>query len=150
MKFKKIEKIIKAGLSEEEINQVKTKFKNANWSQYELFNPDVLDDYDVWDELTDTIKYDYLTDEQKENIDSKDVEKIIGMTFEEFCNKRQNFIDSREREDKLEKYKEDLNVLETILDTQVHKLNFSYDFIDKLYSDKYDLNKKIIELKGNK
>lgn len=150
MKFKKIEKIIKAGLSEEEINQFKTKFKNDTWTEYEIYNPDVVDNYDAWDELADIIKYDYLTDEQKENVDSKDIEKIVGMTFEEFSNKRQNFIDRRERQDKFEKYKEDLNVLESILDEKVHQLNFSYDFIEKLYSDKYDLEKKIEQIEGKK
>lgn len=147
MKFTKIIKA-KQNLSQEEIAIIKEKLNLNNWSDDEIYNPDT--EMDAWELLTDIIDSDYLTEEQKERSEMQDYEAILGMTWEQFNEKRNQLIESRKSENNLEKYKEDLYVLKDILDTEVHKLNFSYDFIEQLYSDKYDLEKKIEEFEGKK
>lgn len=147
MKFTKIIKA-KQNLSQEEIAIIKEKLNLNNWSDDEIYNPDT--EMDAWELLTDIIDSDYLTEEQKERAEMQDYEAILGMTWEQFNEKRNQLIESRKLENNLEKYKEDLYVLKDILDTEVHKLNFSYDFIEQLYSDKHDLEKKIEEFEGKK
>lgn len=140
-------KLIKASLTEQEINQAKNKFNSYKWSDIELYNPDVDDDYEAWDRLIDIIKDDYLEDNQ--NADPKDYEKIIGMTFEEFKNKRQEVLNKRSNNNKLEKLKEDLSTLENIIDDINERgLNFDYSFLNQLTQDRYDVEDKIKELEG--
>lgn len=147
MKFTKIIKA-KQNLSEQEISDIRKRLNLNSWSDDEIYNPDT--EMDAWELLTDIIDSDYLTEEQKERAEMQDYESILGMTWEQFNEKRNQLIESRKSENNLEKYKEDLYVLKDILDTEVHKLNFSYDFIEQLYSDKYDLEKKIKESEGKK
>lgn len=147
MKFTKIIKA-KQNLSEQEISDIRKRLNLNSWSDDEIYNPDT--EMDAWELLTDIIDSDYLTEEQKERAEMQDYESILGMTWEQFNEKRNQLIESRKSENNLEKYKEDLYVLKDILDTEVHKLNFSYDFIEQLYSDKYDLEKKIEESEGKK
>ena len=147
MKFTKIIKA-KQNLSEQEISDIRKRLNLNSWSDDEIYNPDT--EMDAWDLLIDIIDSDYLTEEQKERAEMQDYEAILGMTWEQFNEKRNQLIESIKSEDNLEKYKEDLYVLKDILDTEVHKLNFSYDFIEQLYSDKYDLEKKIEESEGKK
>lgn len=145
MKFTKIIKA-KQNLSEQEISNIRKRLNLNSWSDDEIYNPDT--EMDAWELLTDIIDSDYLTEEQKERAEMQDYESIIGMTWEQFNEKRNQLIESKKSENNLEKYKEDLYVLKDILDTEVHKLNFSYDFIEQLYSDKYDLENKIKTLEG--
>ena len=147
MKFTKIVKA-KQNLSEQEIADIKKRLNLNNWSDDEIYNPNT--EMDAWELLTDIIDSDYLTEEQKERAEMEDYEAILGMTWEQFDEKRNQLIESRKSENNLEKYKNDLEVLLEILDEKVHQLNFSYDFMEQLYSDKYDLEKKIEEQKGNK
>lgn len=145
MKFIKLVKA-KQNLSEQEIADIRKRFNLNSWSDDEIYNPDT--EMDAWELLTDIIDSDYLTEEQKERAEMEDYESIIGMTWEQFNEKRNQLIESKKSENNLEKYKEDLYVLKDILDTEAHKLNFSYDFIEQLYLDKYDLENKIKTLEG--
>ena len=147
MKFTKIVKA-KQNLSQEEIAIIREKLNLNNWSDDEIYNPDT--EMDAWELLTDIIDSDYLTEEQKERAEMQDYEAILGMTWEQFNEKRDQLKETKKSSEKLEKYKEDLRVLEDILDEKVHQLNFSYDFMEQLYSDKYDLEKKIEEFEGKK
>ena len=116
MKFTKIIKA-KQNLSQEEIAIIKEKLNLNNWSDDEIYNPDT--EMDAWELLTDIIDSDYLTEEQKERAEMQDYEAILGMTWEQFNEKRNQLIESRKLENNLEKYKEDLYVLKDILDINV-------------------------------
>ena len=149
MKFTKISKIVKAGLSEEELNQVKAKFDKTNWSDAEIYDAwNGNDNHDTWNDLCDTIEYEYLTDEQKENVESKDFEKIIGMTFEQFCKNRDLYVQENELKNKLEKYDNDFSELKRLTEDGISKLNFDYEFIETLYAEKSQLETKIEELEN--
>ena len=147
MKFTKIVKA-KQNLSEQEIADIKKRLNLNNWSDDEIYNPNT--EMDAWELLTDIIDSDYLTEEQKERAEMDDYEAILGITWEQFNKKRNQLIEKQKSEKKLEQYKDDLYVLQEILDEKVHQLNFSYDFMEKLYSDKYDLEKKIEQIEGKK
>ena len=142
-------RLIKANLTEEEINQIKNKFNSYKWSDIELYNPDVDDAYEAWERITDIINDDYLTSEQKEKVDSKDYEKIIGMTFEQFTNNRQNAINKRKIANKIELLKEDLSIINNLIEKlESSKLNFDYDFQRELYQEKDYLEEQIKDLEN--
>lgn len=149
MKFTKISKIVKAGLSEEELNQVKAKFDKTNWSDVEIYDPTNSDDnIEVWDSLKDTIESDYLTDEQREKFDEKDFEKIIGLTIKQFSENRDLYVQENELKNKLEKYDNDFSELKRLTEDGIGKLNFDYEFIETLYAEKSQLETKIEELEN--
>lgn len=140
-------KLIKSSLTEEEINQIKTKFDKTNWSDAEIYDPTNSDDnIEVWDSLRDTIESDYLTDEQKEKFDEKDFEKIIGLTIKQFSENRDFYVQKHKLENDIEKYHDDYYELKRLTEDGIGKLNFDYEFIDTLYSEKNRLETKIKEM----
>lgn len=149
MKFTKISKIVKAGLSPEEIQQIKAKFDKTNWSDIEIYDAhNGNNNYDTWDDLIFTIKLDYLTDEQKENIDSEDFEKIIGMTFEQFCKNRDLYVQADNLENEIEELEDDFSELRNLIEDGLPKLNNEYEFVTTLYTEKSELERKIKELEN--
>lgn len=141
-------KLIKASLTEEEINQIKTKFDKTNWSDAEIYDPgNGNDNYDTWESLKDTIISDYLTEEQENKIDEKDFEKIIGLTFEQFSKNRDLYEQKHKLENDIEKYHDDYYELKRLTEDGIGKLNFDYEFIDTLYSEKNRLETKVNEMK---
>ena len=144
MKFR----TLKAGLSEEEIKQISTKFNSDltnKWSNFELYSPDSDYDSDAYDALTDIIDWDYLTDEQRDRIDYEDYEKIIGFTEEQFNKNRQLFVEERQLEDKIDDISSDITTMEDLLDA-CSELKHDYQFESQLFSDKYDLEERLQQL----
>lgn len=149
MKFKKLEKLIKANLTNEELNQAKAEFDKANWSDLEIYMADSKqDNHDAWDSLIDEITWQYFPREKREEVDAKDCEKILGITFDQFCKNRDLYVQENELENKLEKYDDDFSELKRLTEDGIGKLNFDYEFIETLYAEKSQLETKIEEIKN--
>lgn len=132
------------GLTDQEINDIKNRLDIGKWSGFEIYDPDQDSDYAAFEKLEDYILYNYLTDDQKERIDASagDYEKILGFTFEEFCEKRKVYVELQKLENKMEEYLEESSRLDKV-EEAIDNLYLDYEFTSVFNSNKYDFEKEI-------